>query len=243
MDRKTKLVAACAIGAAAILIGAGIARWAIGQDARPEPEPEAQEQELEQLADGPADAGAEDGLSAYLGSAWSSEDGKTALTLTDGTMVERSGDDVQVTYFAVEGASADGGGLCVDVLTSKSARGEQAEGVIRIEAADDKTVLTCDALVLAESYVLDAAEAYKVALAAHSARLNELLGADDDEIEAAIAAWSAKRSPYATQATWDGEVYIDCGGGTVTTAFALNDGAGTLVQLQLDEGTGELSAL
>ena len=42
---------------------------------------------------------------------------------------------------------------------------------------------------------------------------------------------------------WDGEVYIDCNGKTVTTSFTLNDGASTLVQLRYDQTTKELSAL
>ena len=63
------------------------------------------------------------------------------------------------------------------------------------------------------------------------------------EIASAIAQKASSASPTATLATWDGEVYIDCNEDVLTTSFHLNDAASTIVQLSLDRGSGELSAL
>ena len=92
MDKKTKLMAICAAGAAAILIGAGLARCAIAP-AEPEPEPVvAVEEESGQGAQ------ADDPLSGYLGTVWTSEDGSATLSLSDSTIVEQGDAGTQVMY-------------------------------------------------------------------------------------------------------------------------------------------------
>lgn len=125
---------------------------------------------------------------------------------------------------------------------------ENPKGRPRPRRDEDRCVdrgglLTCDAFALSTTYTLDAAPDAKITLSAHSDKLNELLESDDESISNALSAWASKRSPYATSAAWDGEVYIDCNGKTVTTSFTLNDGASTLVQLRYDQTTKELSAL
>ena len=233
MDRKTKLMAACAIGAVAILLGAGLARCAMAPN---DDGADDEKAAVEQQADGSA-------LSAYVGTAWTSGDGKSYLAILDGALVEKDGTSTEVTYYEADGEAADDGGLSVDISTWAAATDTPKDGVLRIDASDEAVTATCDAFKLAGSYVLDADAQSAMALARHSEELNDLLQSDDAAIESAIGAWAAKRSPYATTATWDGEVYIDCNGNTVTTGFALDDGAGTVVQLVLDRGTGKLSTL
>ena len=243
MDRKTKLLAACAIGAVAVIVGAGVARFAItaatgGSESAIE---QAAEIQSEQEAEGTLQT-AEDGLSGYAGTSWTSADGATLSIISD-ALVERKDGQTTVTYYEVESEKADADGLSADISTYATAKDAPKAGVLRIDASEKAVTASCDAFQLAESYTLDSKAATELKLAAHGPRLNELMESDDDAIKDAIAQWAAKKSPYATTAAWDGEVYVDCNGGTVTTGFALDDGAGTVVQLRYDGATGKLSAL
>ena len=243
MDRKTKLLAACAIGAVAVIVGAGVARFAItaatgGGESAIE---QAAETQSGQEAEG-TQQNAEGGLSGYVGTSWTSADGATLSIISD-ALVERKDGQTTVTYYEVESEKADADGLSADISTYATAKDAPKAGVLRIDASEKAVTASCDAFQLAKSYTLDAKAAAELKLAAHGPRLNELMESDDDAITDAIAQWAAKKSPYATTAAWDGEVYVDCNGGTVTTGFALDDGAGTVVQLRYDGATGKLSAL
>ena len=230
---KKRLMLACAIGALVLLAGSGVARCAM----QPSEDPATgQEKESTQKADA-------DGIKSYLGTAWSADGGSKTMTIADGVVIEREGDSTSVTYYEVVSERSDAGGISVNVTTTKTPRDAPAQGVMRIDASTEEVSITCDAFALSTTYILDAAPDVKVALSAHSDKLNELLESDDESISNALSAWASKRSPYATSAAWDGEVYIDCNGKTVTTSFTLNDGASTLVQLRYDQTTKELSAL
>ncbi len=243
MDRKTKLLAACAIGAVAVIFGAGIARCAIttatggGESTLVE---SVQTQAQKESGSGRQDK--ENSLSEYVGTSWTSADGATLSIISD-ALIERKEGQTTVTYYEVESEKADADGVSADISIYATAKDAPKAGVLRIDASDDKVTASCDAFQLSKSYTLDAKAATELKLAAHGIRLNELMESDDAAITAVIAQWAAKKSPYATTATWDGEVYVDCNGNTVTTGFALDDGAGTVVQLKYDGATGKLSAL
>lgn len=235
MDKKTKLMAICAAGAAAILIGAGLARCAIAPS---EPETvvtaEEQGQQIEQ---------ADDSFSGYAGTTWESEDGTCTLTLSDSTIVEQGEAGVQVMYYEVLSEDTSDEGLAAQISFTRSADEPSSQTLLSIRPSADSTSLTCDALALSKSYLLAEGASAGIELSAHSSELNELLGADDSEIASAIAPRASAVSPTATLATWDGEVYIDCNEDVLTTTFHLDDAASTIVQLSLDRATGELSAL
>lgn len=230
---KKRLMLACAIGALVLLVGSGVARCAMQPSEDPATE---QEKESTQKADA-------DSIKSYLGTAWSADGGSKTMTIADGVVIEREGDSTSVTYYEVVSERSDAGGISVNVTTTKTPRDAPAQGVMRIDASTEEVSITCDAFALSTTYTLDAAPDTKITLSAHSDKLNELLESDDESISNALSAWASKRSPYATSAAWDGEVYIDCNGKTVTTSFTLNDGASTLVQLRYDQTTKELSAL
>ena len=243
MDKKTKLLAACAIGAVAVIFGAGIARCAITTATG------GGESAIEETAQTQSQVGVEssqqDGeiaLSEYVGTSWTSADGATLSIISD-ALIERKDGQTTVTYYEVESEKADADGVSADISIYATAKDAPKAGVLRIDASDDKVTASCDAFQLSKSYTLDAKAETELKLAAHGTRLNELMESDDAAITAAIAQWAARKSPYATTATWDGEVYVDCNGNTVTTGFALDDGAGTVVQLKYDGATGKLSAL
>lgn len=237
MDKKTKLMAICAAGAAAILIGAGLARCAIAP-AEPEPEPVvAVEEESGQGAQ------ADDPLSGYLGTVWTSEDGSATLSLSDSTIVEQGDAGTQVMYYEVLSEEADGDGLSAQISFTRAAGEASSQTLLTVASSGGKKRLSCDAFALSKTYLLaDGAEA-ALELSAHAPELNELLEVEDAEIASAISQRAQTACPTATLATWDGEVYLDCNEGVLTTSFHLNDAASTIVQVSLDRASGELSAL
>lgn len=235
MDKKTKLMAICAAGAAAILIGAGLARCAIAPS---EPEivvpAEEQGQQIEQ---------ADDSFSGYAGTTWESEDGTCMLTLSDSTIVESGEAGVQVMYYEVLSEEPDDDGLSAQISFTRSAGEAASQTLLSISDAGGWKSISCDAFALSKSYLIAEGSEAGIELSAHSPELNELLDAEDAEIASAIAQKASSASPTATLATWDGEVYIDCNEDVLTTSFHLNDAASTIVQLSLDRGSGEMSAL
>ncbi len=235
MDKKTKLMAICAAGAAAILIGAGLARCAIAPS---EPEivvpAEEQGQQIEQ---------ADDSFSGYAGTTWESEDGTCTLTLSDSTIVESEEAGVQVMYYEVLSEDPDDDGLSAQISFTRSAGEAASQTLLSISDAGGWKSISCDAFALSKSYLIAEGSEAGIELSAHSPELNELLDAEDAEIASAIAQKASSASPTATLATWDGEVYIDCNEDVLTTSFHLNDAASTIVQLSLDRGSGEMSAL
>lgn len=235
MDKKTKLMAICAAGAAAILIGAGLARCAIAPS---EPEAvfpaEEQSQQAEQAGES---------LVGYTGTIWESEDGTCTLALSDSTIIESGEAGVQVMYYEVLSEEADGDGLSAQISFTRAAGEASSQTLLTVASSGGKKRLSCDAFALSKSYLLAEGPEAGLELSAHSPELNELLEAEDAEIASAIAQKASAASPTATLATWDGEVYIDCNGDVLTTSFHLNDAASTIVQLSLDRATGELSAL
>ena len=235
MDKKTKLMAICAAGAAAILIGAGLARCAIAPS---EPETvvpaEEQGQQIEQ---------ADDSFSGYAGTTWESEDGTCTLTLSDSTIVESGEAGVQVMYYEVLSEESDGSGISAQISFTRSAGEAASQTLLSINDTGGRKSISCDAFALSKSYLIAEGSAGGIELSAHSPELNELLDAEDPEIASAIAQKASSASPTATLATWDGEVYIDFNEDVLTTSFHLNDAASTIVQLSLERGSGELSAL
>lgn len=235
MDKKTKLMAICAAGAAAILIGAGLARCAIAPS---EPETvvtaEEQGQQIEQ---------ADDSFSGYAGTTWESEDGTCTLAFSDSTIVESGEAGVQVMYYEVLSEEPDDDGLSAQISFTRSAGEAASQTLLFISDTGGRKSISCDAFALSKSYLIAEGSEAGIELSAHSPELNELLDAEDVEIASAIAQKASSASPTATLATWDGEVYIDCNEDVLTTSFHLNDAASTIVQLSLDRGSGELSAL
>lgn len=244
MDKKTKLIAVCAAGAVAILIGAGIARCALVSE---EPEAatleveDAGEETAEEISESPVQE--DEGLSSYIGTTWKNEDGSFVLTLSDSTIIEQGEADVQVMYYEVLSEEPVDDGLSVQISFTRSAGEASTQTLLSISDTGSQTQLLCDAFALSRSYLIAEGAEAGLELTAHSSELNELLGADDAEIASVIAQRASVASPTATLATWDGEVYIDCNEDALTTTFHLNDAVSTIVQLSLDRATGELSAL
>ena len=143
-------------------------------------------------------------------------------------------------YYEVLSEEPDDDGLSAQISFTRSAGEAASQTLLSINDTGGRKSISCDAFALSKSYLIAEGSEAGIELSAHSPELNELLDAEDAEIASAIA---QQASPTATLATWDGEVYIDCNEDVLTTSFHLNDAASTIVQLSLDRGSGEMSAL
>ena len=147
MDKKTKLMAACAAGAVAILVGAGLARCAIapGQTEADVPVAE-QQQTLEEHA----------GLSGYAGTIWESEDGTATLTISDSAMVEQDGSGAQVMYYEVVSEEAGESGVSAVLSYARSAQDASTQTLLVIAKDDGAVAASCDGFALSKRYLLEA---------------------------------------------------------------------------------------
>ena len=99
--------------------------------------------------------------------------------------------------------------------------------------------LTCDALKA--DYVMLLPDAASITLIGFEAGHAEFGGKTEGEFAEAVAKAASARSPYAKNATWSKEVWIDYATGNVVTNFRLDDGASTTVSVTVTK-SGELVA-
>ena len=142
MDKKTKLMAICAAGAAAILIGAGLARCAIApSDPNPVVPVEEQSRQAEQAGES---------LAGYAGTTWESEDGTCTLTLSDSTIVESGEAGVQVMYYEVLSEEPDDDGLSAQISFTRSAGEAASQTLLSINDTGGRKSISCDAFALSK---------------------------------------------------------------------------------------------
>ena len=178
MDKKTKLMAICAAGAAAILIGAGLARCAIEPS---EPEAVVPVEERSQKIEK-----ADESLAGYAGTTWESEDGACTLTLSDSTIVESGEAGVQVMYYEVLSEESADAGVSAQISFTRSAGEAASQTLLSISDAGGRKSISCDAFSLSKNYLIAEGSDAGLELAAHPSELNDLLDAEDPEIASAI---------------------------------------------------------
>ena len=232
MSKKSIFVSLLAAGALLLLIGSSVARCTlINED---------DAQGSSQSASAETQAASEElSFANYKNSSWTAEDGSSALSVIEGALVEREGDLSKVTYYSVEGESYSNGVLTVAASVSATPTSEQTETVIQITTTPSAARLVCDAL--GSAYVLDAPKDMTVTLIGATEELYAAFGKSSEDFEYVLSEHAKAKSPHATQAVWDCQVWIDFAAGTYLTNFTLNDTAATIVTVTLDK-SGKLSA-
>lgn len=92
--------------------------------------------------------------------------------------------------------------------------------------------MASDAFSAAPSYVASEGGGGPFEVTGLDERYLELVGGDEDALRAAIGAYAARRSPQASSASFDGEVFLDLASGMVSATFHLDDNASTIVTVQ-----------
>lgn len=227
--KRGKVIAVAAAGALVVLLASTIARCAAagpagaGQGAGGSAPEQAQQQA------GPAEAAAST-LEAAAGTSWVAEDGSGAtLQVTDRSLVESATDGTvsALAYSAADEAEADGQAIVTLTLEDGSA----AILIVTLEDGEPAAVAS-DAFSAAPSYVASEGGGGPFEVTGLDERYLELVGGDEDALRAAIGAYAARRSPQASSASFDGEVFLDLASGMVSATFHLDDNASTIVTVQ-----------
>lgn len=245
MDKKKAVVAALAIGAVVLAIGAGAVRGVIEQRAADQ---QGQPARQEQPADPGQGAASEDGsggsqqgqdpLSELYGAQWEADGGDGGLTVMDGVMIEKAGDGERAVYYRAEDVKTTDGGISATLYTSDGKGGAETPAALAVTKGAGSMRLACDAL--SRDYTAKTGDA-AIEIANADGNLEASLGKGQGEVAEAISKWAASKSPYATKATWSREVWADYAKGTVVTTFTLDDAAGTIVTVERD-ASGDLVA-
>lgn len=132
-----------------------------------------------------------------------------------------------LAYSAADEAEADGQAIVTLTLEDGSA----ATLIVTLEDGEPAAVAS-DAFSAAPSYVASEGGGGPFEVTGLDERYLELVGGDEDAHRAAIGAYAARRSPQASSASFDGEVFLDLASGMVSATFHLDDNASTIVTVQ-----------
>lgn len=249
MKRKNKIVAGLAIGAVALAIASGAVRCSASDQGTSVQEPR-EEQALEQAVIESQDEGtpaderdaAQGGFADLKNTKWESEDGKSALSIIEGALIEAKEDGTSILYYTIKGESRDGESLTVTLSTSATMTGDEEETVAVVRSTPDGgREIVCDKL--ASKYLQEPIrDAGPISLQDATGDLYDIMGKNEAEISGAITEQANASSPSATVATWGKEVWIDYATGTRVTNFTLNDAAATIMSIQVDSA-GKIGVL
>lgn len=229
--RKALLVGIAGVIAVTLLVTllAGIIR---GQSAEQhgEPVPEAVQGQEEARDEEPTGSPEQEAIAVLVGSTWESPDGKATLTFKDGRYVETEGAEIDFATFDVKQVTAREDGFAL-TLRLDATRDTEAKDSLVVIAADSKGVPTVssDDFKHAATYVQSREARAPIAVSGITDDLLCLIGGDDKGLVLAIEEYTSKAVPGAKTATWSQEVLVDFKTGSVTTTFACNDPARTLL--------------
>lgn len=247
MSSKNKVLAALAIGAVTIAVASGVARCTLADsDAAPQEPSAAQVTQLGEAqstsAKVDAEAAAQGGFADLKNTSWESEDGKSALSIIEGALIENRDDGSTIVYYTIDSENLEGGVLTATLSVSSSMTGDEEKTIAVVrEGRNGDAELTCD--ILSCKYIRKpATTAGPVGLKETTHELFDEFGKDEGDFAEVISDYAKNAHPGAKCAIWSKEVWIDFGTGTRLTNFTLDDAASTIVCVQLS-ADGKLGVL
>lgn len=246
---KSKIMLIAAIGAVAILIGAGIVRCTFSPHEDQGQVPAAQQGQTqaetgspdtpegsETSGNEPTSTSAALVVDDYLNTNWTSEGSE--LSLLDGVFIEDNGTDSSPTYFAIEDATEKDNAITLTVWAAARPGDAGAQSIIVIDHSKDIPTITSDLFKNSHTYSLAPNEKSAIVIQAVTDDLNSYLEATTSDITSALTTYVAERLPGAGALSWTGEAYTDYFEGTRITTFLANDPAATIVTLtRASDGT------
>ena len=210
----------------------------------PEPEKPAAQAILDEgdAQDQDAGAAAQGGFADLKNTSWESEDGKSALSIIEGALIEKREEGTSIVYYTIDSESLEGGVLTATLSVSSSMTGDEEKtlAVVR-EGLNGEAEITCDKLSC--KYVKKAVmTAGPISLADATQELFDEFGKNESDFVEVISDYAKGAYPGAKSAIWSKEVWIDFGSGTRLTNFTLDDAASTIVCVQLS-ADGKLGVL
>lgn len=232
MDRKNKAMLAAAIGAVVILIASSVVRCSLpkAQDEAVQGEPAAIEQDM---AEGPGESKDLAALTTLESHAWQVDgDPSKTIVFKDSVFVESDGKNVRLTAFEVTSATAGS----IDAKMTRDGSSSEITATISITGGEGSYRVSCDAFQNATSYVQGSASKDPVAIDGVSEPYTTLIDGKTDQLASAVAEYCRAHVPTATKASFDGEVYLDIKGGSVSATYHCNDTASTILQVTYKDG-------
>lgn len=248
MKRKNKVMLALAIGAVALVVGSGVTRCSLAPDAgAPE---QAQHQEQAQEAtnsgaeagnEGALQAGVQGGFADLKNTSWESEDGKSALSIIEGALIETSEGGQAILYYTIDSEKVSSSAIEATLSVSSSMTGDEEKMVAIVTKDPDGALsIACDKLKCSYRLKADAVEEIQVVGATDD--LYSTFEEDEGTFESLLLEYARANTPSATSAAWGKEVWIDFASHTCLTNFTLDDAASTIVTVQKD-ASGKLATL
>lgn len=239
MKRKNMLIGALAILAVSVLVGSGIARCSMNRTDTGAPETPPVEQtetreviEGEQVNEDPGVATSTPGqlndFSTFKNTSWTIEGGTTTLSVIESAFIVKASDSSTIIYYVVKDELQRDDVLSATLSISHSLNGEQKNTVCTVtETKDGGKRLVCDELPGA--FLLDAPLQSNFEITGITSSLTDVFGVSEESFSSVLEQYIVRKSPYATKAIWDEEVWIDFKAQTYLTNFTLNDAASTIV--------------
>lgn len=247
--KKSRVMAAAAAGAVAILLASTLVRCVAAdvpdqsKDDRQQPTieqaetAEAESPAAEAKAKAKAKAKAETIIEQCESTDWIAADGSGATMQVAGDSVVEKGPDGALAALAYA-ASSERQSKNDAVTTLTLEDGSAATLVVELKDGAPASIAS-DSFSIAKRYVAKAASGPAGSgfeVAGLDDRYLALVGGDPQALAGAIGSAAAERYPQATQATFDGEVYLDLASGSVSATFHLNDAAKSIVAVTFQDG-------
>ena len=250
--KKPRVMAAAAAGAAAILLASTLARC-VAADAPDQSQDDQQQPAIEQVeaaeAENP-DSGAAEAESASSGPVksraivrqcestdWIAADGSGAtMQVTEGSVIEKGPDGALAALAYATSSEQQSKNGAVTTLTLED--GSAATLVVELKDGAPASIAS-DSFSIAKKYVAKAASGPASSgfeVVGLDDRYLALVGGDPQALAGTIGSAAAARYPQATQATFNGEVYLDLATDSVSATFHLNDAAKSIVAVTFQDG-------
>ena len=236
MDRKNKLMLIAAIGAVAVLIASSAVRCSIVGQA--DTGPAAEQAESQQTEKAPAER-ADDGTAMGIlrSHVWQAEgEPKDTCTFKEGSFVESKDGKLTATAFSAGDEASTDTQTTLTITPLREDASGGAKAAIIIDGQEGSYTVSCDAFQLHKTYVQGKAPDAELAVTGLADEYVELIDGKESELSSAVGEWAARNAPAATEASFDGEVYLDLKAGRVTATFHLNDSAASILSVAYADG-------
>lgn len=240
MERRKRAVAMAAAGAVAVLVAATLARCSAARSASATDAGTSGATAAQTTTDtAGSDAGGSAGETGEAGSCASAlesrewmgaDDASERLTASGGRIVETDGTNTYTSSYRVTGDSA---GSCE--LSITRADGTVVQATATITGDGDDARLRCEQLRVAFDWVPAPTDG-EVRVTGVDDEYLSLVGGDETALDAAVRLWVSMHVPGASEAAFDGEVFLDTNEDRVTATFTCDDPGRTVVSVEWSGG-------
>ncbi|KUH59324.1 MAG: hypothetical protein DUD31_06920 [Coriobacteriaceae bacterium] len=240
MERRKRAVAIAAAGAVAVLVAATLARCSAARSASATDAGTSGATAAQTTTDtAGSDAGGSAGETGEAGSCASAlesrewmgaDDASERLTASGGRIVETDGTNTYTSSYRV---TEDSAGSCE--LSITRADGTVVQATATITGDGDDARLRCEQLQVAFDWVPAPTDG-EVRVTGVDDEYLSLVGGDETALDAAVRLWVSMHVPGASEAAFDGEVFLDTNEDRVTATFTCDDPGRTVVSVEWSGG-------